>query len=326
MSSAQQLREDIEKLKQRLKEREQQTRSSGLITGRVLRNMSVKELRKLVKKHKIFKGITNMKKQQIIDNIISSKWFNQQPTSLSAFYKEKPKTIKIKKVKPKKTEVLQELEETPSQTEPPQAPPISAPPPPAPPIKEKKEEKEGKVEDIEKTVNPNVKNIHLKFKKGDVGKHTLDLGHTIVNIYVGSNSHPDYPIPQSLVRQALDAQNLPEKQKKTVSEFLKKEAEKAPLHNVVPQPVPILQSKKWAPVQTTKKNLPQPKGSVVKSKKVKNKQKALRKEFKKLEKSSGFNVKFKQDLENKLAIAQGLPLPYPELLEEEEEEEEEDED
>jgi hypothetical protein len=36
----------------------------------------------------------------------------------------------------------------------------------------------------------------------------ISVGHAIINIYTGGSSHPDYPIPQSVVKSALNANSL----------------------------------------------------------------------------------------------------------------------
>lgn len=274
MSKLLELRNEIEELKMQLKNKQSQFRQDrGLLTERQVKNMNVKELRKLVKKNKIFKGISLLKKKEIISKIIDSSWFAQQPPPLpprkgaiKVRIKKPVKTIKIKM----KTPVLRELEDdTPSAlvstssgatSTAPSAPFIPPPAPfiqPPPLREEKKEEKEGKEEktielgegkedDQTQTIEPDVHNIHLKFKKGSKGKKQLDLGHTIVNIFVGSNQHPDYPIPQSLVRSALEAQQLPPQQEQKVSRFLREEAKRTPISRSTPSKP----SKKFPPVRT----------------------------------------------------------------------------
>ena len=48
------------------------------------------------------------------------------------------------------------------------------------------------------------------------------VGHTIVNVYCGGSSHPNFPVPQSIVRKALEAEKLPPKEKKVLHKALKK--------------------------------------------------------------------------------------------------------
>jgi hypothetical protein len=67
------------------------------------------------------------------------------------------------------------------------------------------------------------------------------VGHTIVNVYCGGSSHPDFPVPQSVVRKALEAEKLPPKEKKVLHKALKKidfaKFEGIP-SQVIPEPVP----------------------------------------------------------------------------------------
>jgi hypothetical protein len=41
------------------------------------------------------------------------------------------------------------------------------------------------------------------------GGKKIDLGHMVINMYCQGSTHPDYPVPQSVVRTALNAQSLP---------------------------------------------------------------------------------------------------------------------
>ena len=71
----------------------------------------------------------------------------------------------------------------------------------------------------------------------------LDIGHTVVNVYVGNSKHPNFPVPVSVVRQALDAQNLSPKDHAKVSKSLKKLAkESTPIQGIpqrmIPEAVP----------------------------------------------------------------------------------------
>ena len=320
MSNVAELKREIDELKTQLKTREMTSRRKrGLLTERQLYEMSVPELRKLVKSNFIFRGISKLKKKQIIDKIVDSPWFEHQPRNFKFPSGDPPPIPPRKQDKEKKTIKIKIKKKAP----PPAPPPTPAPPPPPPPAPPISPPKKEKTIDLSKEskeveeVEPNIHNIHLKFKKGEKMQKKLDLGHTIVNIFVGSNQHPDYPIPQSLVRSALNAQNLPENKQKEMAQFLRQEAKNTPVHENVPQPVSIVQEKKWAPVRTTPPQKPQTIKSVSKGKKARKK--ALRKELEGLQKSSGFNVDFKKKLENKLAEQQGLPLPHPDLEEQEDE-------
>ena len=58
----------------------------------------------------------------------------------------------------------------------------------------------------------------------DIEKKTIDNGHTIINMYCGGNHHPDYPVPQSVVRSALNVNQQPLNQQKDMSDFLRQES------------------------------------------------------------------------------------------------------
>ena len=96
----------------------------------------------------------------------------------------------------------------------PPAPPV--PPIPAPPGPPKIEE----IEDVDVDLpeppenrDDDMNDASGKHKEGltshkEPEKQNVDVGHTIVNMYCGGSPHPDFPVPQSVVRQALDANNM----------------------------------------------------------------------------------------------------------------------
>lgn len=58
------------------------------------------------------------------------------------------------------------------------------------------------------------KRKEIKVKKGD----RITVGHAIINIYTGGNSHPDYPIPQNVANAAVNANQLdPQSQREILS-------------------------------------------------------------------------------------------------------------
>jgi hypothetical protein len=108
----------------------------------------------------------------------------------------------------------------------PTAPPLPpAAPPPAPPIKEK--------------VNTPTKvgeKAEPKIEVSKDGKHKkVDVGNTIINMYCGGSGHPDFPVPQSVVRHALASQALPEREQRAIHRELKKV--KAPKFQGIPREV-----------------------------------------------------------------------------------------
>lgn len=100
-------------------------------------------------------------------------------------------------------------------------------PPPAPPLSPKKQpakpietQTEPQTKDAEtQTDSPNERFITHK----EPQRRNIDNGHTIVNMYCGGNNHPDFPVPQSVVRQALDANQQPLFQQQQVGEFLREQ-------------------------------------------------------------------------------------------------------
>jgi hypothetical protein len=296
------IREQIKTLKTKLKTEQNEFRKKGgLITDEVLEKMSVKELRGLVAKHKLFKGISRLKKKEIIERIKQSVWYNgQQAPPLPPKRKKKKKNVDIPKAPPP----LQEPPTAPSPlTEPPKIITtekedrtkllelddddelIDIPEPDKIidddlPLEKPKLERQHAVvgetraekrrrllAELEELKSDDEEDHPLISKKED-DKKQMDLGHTIVNVYCGGNSHPDFPVPQSVVRQALNAQNLQPLQQQQVSQFLRQEAQTTPINQAVSQPpvqslsnirnkfnkpdVKPAPVKKFPPVKTTK--------------------------------------------------------------------------
>ena len=99
----------------------------------------------------------------------------------------------------------------------------------------------------------------------DERKKTIDNGHTIINMYCGGNHHPDYPIPQSLVRSALNVNQQPLNQQKDMSDFLRQESVNFENFKRQQQKQPTMgdiqskfnkPAKKFEPVKTIKPNKP----------------------------------------------------------------------
>jgi len=152
-----------------------------------------------------------------------------------------------------------------------------------------------------KIKQPNTeKNVTYK----DSDKKQIDAGHTIVNVYCNGSNHPDFPIPQSVVRHALNANALPQAQQQQVGEQVQQIAQTMPVIRGIPPeaitaPVPHpshKKVKKFPPVETTKpiKKI-QPTQISEKAQKAKDK---VAEELKQIKKTSGFNADFKSKLES----------------------------
>ena len=90
--------------------------------------------------------------------------------------------------------------------------------------KEEAKQPEAKKEEAKKEEakkEPEAKKEEAKKEKKPY-KTMETVGHTIVNVYCGGSSHPDFPVPQSIVRKALEAEKLPPKEKKVLHKALKK--------------------------------------------------------------------------------------------------------
>lgn len=264
------IREQIKNLKDKLKIEQNVFRiKGGLITDEMLEKMSVKELRGLVAKHKIFKGITRLKKSEIIEKIKNSDWYNGQQAP---------------PLPPKKRKKIKDLnkDEDENKNKIPEAPPIPPPEqnentkkedaklldldedtmPIEPPKLERQnavigeetrsEKRKRLLKELEELDKNNEEHPLISKKEND--KKQMDLGHTIVNIYCGGNSHPDYPIPQSVVRNALNSQNLEPPLQKQVEQFLRQEAIQTPLSDIKKKfsKTEIPAVKKFPKVETTK--------------------------------------------------------------------------
>lgn len=73
----------------------------------------------------------------------------------------------------------------------------------------------------------------------DSSRQQVDTGHSIVNVYCNGSNHPDFPIPQSVVRQALNSQQLPLFQQQQLGEVLRQEAAQQPIiQGIPPQAIP----------------------------------------------------------------------------------------
>ena len=212
------LREKVRKLKAKVRKRNP-TRKVTFIDESLskdkLRNMSVKQLRRLIVDNKLFQGISRMRKISLIAEIMKTPYYKSR--SLPKPSGTRP-TIKneFKNVLKEKRQLEAQLKE--------------------PKEKEEKEEKEEKKEDEQSELNIDASG---KNKKGllshhDEKKKTLDVGNTIINMYCGGSSHPDFPVPQSLVRTALNAQQLPLERQKVVGHDLRQRAKESPQFQGIP--------------------------------------------------------------------------------------------
>lgn len=169
--------------------------------------------------------------------------------------------------------------------------------PPAPPIilpaitpaketikKAEETEKIKEIDDVENvpekigTENKDIQEVEKeqddasgKYKEGLVSHHSpakksVDVGNTIINMYCGGSSHPDFPVPQSVVRHALKSQQLPLREQQQLGQQLRQTSvpqfQGIP-REVIPEAVPHRShkdirarfdkpAKKFKPVKTTK--------------------------------------------------------------------------
>lgn len=248
MSSLEDIKKQIETLKQNLKLKQNQVRQEkGLITNEDLTKMSVKELRALVSKHKLFKGISRLKKREIIEKIIDTEWFNGQqapplpktpPKALQKIPpKPKQKPPPIPKKEEEKEEVIEGLEELEEEQEPPKL--------------SRKEKRKKILEDddepIEDITDETKKTIETEIKLSDGDKRKLiSVGHAIINIYTGGNNHPNLPIPQHLVRSALEAQQLSPQHQQEVQQIVNNAPPPPPQpKGIIPPMPPIIDTSGW---------------------------------------------------------------------------------
>ena len=308
-------------------------------------------LRKFIVKNNIFKGISNLKKKELIDDVLVSKWWRDNIISPS---KGKPtkkadkptkkankptkdrakdvadlgKSLKLrqelqrdlricedrikkrdesiierddeikalnllikKKVKKSVKKVDENFEEpkkangntrsnnlkvsdiedimgksdssSESSTSVPPPPPL--PPPPktqAEPIATQTEGDEIPTDSSTQTPPPHTEGL---ITHQEPQKQNVDAGHTIINMYCGGNHHPDYPVPQSVVRHALNINQAPLYQQQDMAEFLRREEQQQTEPSRRAEPKQSLSdirgkfskpAKKFEPVKTIKPNKP----------------------------------------------------------------------
>ena len=191
------LETEINKLKKQVLDKKEDARP--LMNIEDLKNRSVKELRKIVVSNKLFSGISKLRKAELIEKISNTPWFKEK--SLPKPEAKRP-TIKNEYVK-----ALQEQRELKKEIQ---------------MLKKQLEENEKKTG----TENRDAK-IGTENRDDDLLKYhddgiMIDIGHSILNFYVGGSNHPDFPVPQSIVKQALKSQKLPEEKQKELAEELKK--------------------------------------------------------------------------------------------------------
>lgn len=240
MSDTQKIKDEIEELKKKLREKQGDYRTTkGLLVEDDLKKMTVNDLKKLITKHKLFKGTSAMRKQQLIDKIISSSWFEKQPPELP------PKPIIKKKDEPPPTEEKQEEKQEEKKGV-------------EPPIKEEeikgleelddtddfiKDEEYKKLPRKQKRrkkigfVDTSTKDKPIELNIDDA--HKYSIGHAIINIYTGGSSNPNIPIPQHVVRSAINAQLLPQEDQQEIHNIVKNTPK------FIPPPPPIPQATEW---------------------------------------------------------------------------------
>jgi hypothetical protein len=69
------------------------------------------------------------------------------------------------------------------------------------------------------------------------GNGSIDVGHTVLNLYTNGSQHPDFPIPLSVARQALQAQQLPLQEQHRVAEGLRTYVPESPPIKGIPKEV-----------------------------------------------------------------------------------------
>ena len=123
--------------------------------------------------------------------------------------------------------------------------PIPPPAPPLPlPLEELPQIEAEPVNPAPETPSVPLENTPPSYTEGmithkDPEQKAVDVGHTIVNVYCNGSNHPDFPVPQSVVRQALDAQQLPLFQQQQMAEFLKQQAQQqVPIQGIPPEAIP----------------------------------------------------------------------------------------
>ena len=196
----------------------------------------VKDLKQFIKKHKLAENYQNLSKDELVNIIIKSKKISESKKleteveeSLKTRKRVKPKIIKKPLCDPITTALecakkggnikdCIKLED------------------------EKCKQKEGckKLENGKWDCSDKKTLRNLSFTPD---KKNVDLGHTIINVYVSGSDHPNFPIPQSVVRKALDANNnlSPEKRSEILKQIapiaLKTETVQGIPPHVIPEPV-----------------------------------------------------------------------------------------
>ena len=336
MNKAYKLKKDIEQLKKMIDEKKKfKQLKGGLLTENDIKKKTVNQLRRIILDNKISRGISKLSKQRLIEIILNSQYFKNKSraSDFKQFEKSlieeenKPKMPKGKRPELPKEKIIKEILNIPDAPPPPEpqipdappppaqqipdAPPPpapqipDAPPPPAPPVKKENEKKQEET----KEKHEETKEKHEENKEGfisyhDKDKKMIDTGHSIINIYCGGSNHPDFPIPQSLARQALNAQQMPLFQQQQLGQFLQQQ-QPVPIQGIpqqaIPQPIPhpshenLKPVKKFPPVETTK-----PLEKIISTEPKKPKSEELAGELASIKRSSGFNKEFLADLASKL--------------------------
>jgi hypothetical protein len=253
-------------------------KKEDIMTEDKLRNLSVIDLRKFVVKNKIFKGISNLKKREFINTILSSKWWKDNISKVVPVVSsdlKKQLEDDIKKCEKKLKETKKKIK--PNRDEPKEQKTNSDREQKTNSDREQKtnsdreqktnsdrEQKTNRPDNINfadddiltkllpKIINdgldelPAEKNepkeqlpilpqiIPLEFfneKHSEIDddllshkepqKKNIDIGHTIINIYCNGNKDPNIPIPQDVVREAINANNAPLYNQQELIEWIK---------------------------------------------------------------------------------------------------------
>jgi hypothetical protein len=98
--------------------------------------------------------------------------------------------------------------------------------------------------EIKKVVKKEIKGVSSDNKTAEQhglishhGNGSIDVGHTVINLYTNGSQHPDFPIPQSVVRQALQAQQMPLQEQHRVAEGLRTYVPESPPIQGIPKEV-----------------------------------------------------------------------------------------
>jgi hypothetical protein len=223
------------------------------ITEDEFNKMGVIQLRRYVVDNKIFKGISKLKKTQLKSKILESEFWKKSKPSRDAKTKiladaekskkdaDKAKIASTNSTKTEKDEKIARLKANIAKTNN-QLKELSTPRV----VRKRKNniETNREIKKLESMIKKlgNKKVKETDDDKGNLQKR-LDLGHTIVNVYANGSNHPDFPVPMTVVRHALNAQNLTGEKRQNVEDELRKDLKNiTPIKGIpreaIPDPVP----------------------------------------------------------------------------------------